>query len=861
MSKTEQSLREQGFSNSKNFHSTQCAYLRKVSSNRRKTADVCEFENSSSVAGEFSVSEQPKKINNNFFGIESDEGVIEINDKPSLNNNVSRQLFKNVEQEKFISTTFGTVRYDSENKPKYHGQLEKEKILISSAVEKDKIHDLNQTLLSKNSVQNCSFLSNTQESSKRTTDVLDRNLKSELPSSSHVDELYFPESYTVNENNTTVGLENSSSCSKEEKSNFIEESYFTHKMNSDTIFQNTDITSEAIKSTECNVKQATSEVESSPFLSFDNKSNFIEECYFNDKITDETVIKNSDMRENMNTDENHSILIHNKCISDDKQSSYIDDSYFNSICDGNFKNVHKKFQSVTKVVDTVEEKSNKENSMASDAQNKVLKKNLLINESEVGMTDSQVTSKEVKFSTKGIFNSQETETNMKTLYNLDKNIENLYTNENSVKLSSEFINPNLEELEDYNKFISRTTHLSKIKNNFSFQSKEFLKKSRLINSKSYSSEKKLRSFQRKLGETDSIEETHHKEEQLESSQEMHDIKVKKEACFENLNANDQPESAYHFVKKLRSAKKKLDPELINGKFIQKTEQYDSKGFRILKNQVPDLKYYTRDEILELLIKNVLYSDDDLVVLNKPYNLVMHESKTVKDPCLSQYLDDLAAELDKKTYKPKLITVHRLDKETSGCLLLARNEISAQRLLSFFSQRKIIKTYWIVTIKVPNPLEGVIDMPISEGSINGRARMVLHPDLPKDVSYQNHSKSGKRAVTHYKVISESGNAALVEAKPETGIKHQIRVHFGFGLSCPILGDHKYSHLDKLAPQKLQSDLLQKLHVRQSKVRHIPMHIYARSILIPQYRDGRNLFVMAPMPIHMSKNLQRLKFKKK
>ncbi|GBN78334.1 Mitochondrial RNA pseudouridine synthase rpusd4, partial [Araneus ventricosus] len=93
-----------------------------------------------------------------------------------------------------------------------------------------------------------------------------------------------------------------------------------------------------------------------------------------------------------------------------------------------------------------------------------------------------------------------------------------------------------------------------------------------------------------------------------------------------------------------------------------------------------------------------------------------------------------------------------------------------------------------------------------------------------------------------------------------IKHQIRVHFGFGLSCPILGDHKYSHLDKLAPQKLQSDLLQRLHVRQSKVRHIPMHIYARSIFIPQYKDGRNLFVMAPMPIHMSKNLQRLKFKK-
>ncbi|KFM60688.1 RNA pseudouridylate synthase domain-containing protein 4, partial [Stegodyphus mimosarum] len=128
-------------------------------------------------------------------------------------------------------------------------------------------------------------------------------------------------------------------------------------------------------------------------------------------------------------------------------------------------------------------------------------------------------------------------------------------------------------------------------------------------------------------------------------------------------------------------------------------------------------------------------------------------------------------------------------------------------------------------------------------------MVLHPDIPDDLPYKNHSKQGKRAVTSYKVLSLSGNAALVEVKPETGIKHQIRVHFGFGLDCPILGDHKYSHLTKLAPQKLPSDLLQKLYVRQSKVRYIPLHIHARNIVVPEFLEGRNLFVMAPLPQHM------------
>ncbi|GBN09711.1 hypothetical protein AVEN_214791-1 [Araneus ventricosus] len=502
-----------GFSNSRDFHLTHCAYLRNVSAGRRKAAEVRDYESSPSVAGEFSVSVPPKKINDNFFGIESDEGVIEINSKALFKNSPTRRLFKNVEQEKFIATSFGTVRYDSENKPKHHGQLEKEKVLINSNVDKDKIRDLNRTLLKKNSVEKHSELSGTEKSSETTTDLLDRNLKSKLASNSYVDELYFPESCTEKDNISK--LEGSPSSSNDDKLNFIEESYFGDKLTSDHIFKNANNTSGNICSTDKNYPltdqeesteriadhklsnfQSMSGLKSSPSSSIDNKSNFIEESYFSDKITDESIFKNvTTSSENIsNTDKNHHFLVNEKpteYIADNKQSSF--------------------------------------------------------------------SSRDVKFSTENLFNAQETKTN--------EDIEEIDADDNGEILSLEWNNPSLEDLGGYNKFISNATDLPKKKNNFLFQSKEFLKKSELIDSKSSSRVKKSRSLQRNLDETDSAEKIQNKEEVVKISLETRNAKVQKETDVENSNANEQPETAYDFVKKLRSTKKKLDPELINGLFF------------------------------------------------------------------------------------------------------------------------------------------------------------------------------------------------------------------------------------------------------------------------------------------------------
>ncbi|GFY56677.1 mitochondrial RNA pseudouridine synthase Rpusd4 [Trichonephila inaurata madagascariensis] len=658
---------------------------------------------------------------------------------------------------------FGTIRYDEHNKPNINRRVENSGAQHIFDTEEDKIltSSKRQSLFTKKSVEKF------ETSSKLGENSVSGNEKIKPESFSYIDKFHFHDKY-VDKDCIDYNSEHSSSVPTDDKSNFIDECYFSNNVTKGNI-------SRKVK-TEIMVEEPSTPAEknSSAFISDIEKSSFFDKIYFSNDFS--------------------------------KNNSKISDGESQGLIGISCKTLSK----------DVEYFGNQESNSESSEKD------------EVSLFDENYFGKDLSNDANLI---------------IDKNfVEDAKLESGSLPEQSSIKIKNLAvgnfELNEFSSVTAKK--VPEMKNKFLFQNSEFFNADFQKNSKKM----KLEVIQNNLNDHLEEKENHIDNKNVKLNKNMHNQnkKIQKE-----VNENEGSETAYDYVKNLRNAKKQSNLELVNGKFIPKTEKLDSKGFRILKHQVPSLMYYTRDEIIDLLVKNVLYCDDDVIVLNKPYNLVIHDSKTVKEASLSQYLDDLASELDRQTNKPKLFTVHRLDKETTGCLLLARNETSAHMLKSLFAQRKIIKTYWIVTIKVPNPLEGIIDIPISEGSINDKARMVLHPDLPKDIPYKNHSPGD---FTPYKVFFKSWKS----------LKHQIRVHFGFGLSCPILGDHKYSYLDKLVPQKLQADLLQRLHVRQSKVRYIPMHIYARSVLIPQYKGGRNLFVMAPMPIHMSKNLQKLKFKK-
>ncbi len=171
---------------------------------------------------------------------------------------------------------------------------------------------------------------------------------------------------------------------------------------------------------------------------------------------------------------------------------------------------------------------------------------------------------------------------------------------------------------------------------------------------------------------------------------------------------------------------------------------------------------------------VLYRDKDILVINKPAGLAVQGGSKV-----SKHLDGMlpALQFDGKQV-PRL--VHRLDKDTSGVMLLARHSAAAATLQRAFAQKTIRKTYLALVVGVPQPYEGEI-----ESKLDKLARE--EGGLEKMMSVE---EDGKRALTRYRTLEHlAKKIALVELEPITGRTHQLRVHMA-ELGCPILGDGKY-----------------------------------------------------------------------
>lgn len=216
---------------------------------------------------------------------------------------------------------------------------------------------------------------------------------------------------------------------------------------------------------------------------------------------------------------------------------------------------------------------------------------------------------------------------------------------------------------------------------------------------------------------------------------------------------------------------------------------------------------------------VLYRDADVIVLNKPAGLAV-QGGTGQSRHLDGMLDALIFDAEER---PRL--VHRLDKDTSGCLVLARNAYAATRLTAAFRARDTRKYYWAVTVGVPKPHQGKIDVPLGKEAGTKGERMAVDEE------------DGVKAVTLYQVVENAHRqAAFVALWPLTGRTHQLRVHMNL-LGTPILGDGKYA--GQKAFLEGGADLPRQLH------------LHARRIIIPHPRGGgRVVDVTAPLPPHMA-----------
>ena len=171
---------------------------------------------------------------------------------------------------------------------------------------------------------------------------------------------------------------------------------------------------------------------------------------------------------------------------------------------------------------------------------------------------------------------------------------------------------------------------------------------------------------------------------------------------------------------------------------------------------------------------VVYEDETCIVFNKPSGLAVQGGSGIK-----RDLDNLLNAFCKNPKKkPKL--VHRIDRETSGIVLVAKNKTNAAFYSEQFAQKHAKKIYYAIVSGAPNPPNGIIEIPLKRGKVQG-IDLALIAKL--------NDKDAQNAITHYETIKNIGNATLLKLSPITGRMHQLRAHLSH-IGHPILGDNKY-----------------------------------------------------------------------
>jgi tRNA pseudouridine32 synthase / 23S rRNA pseudouridine746 synthase len=216
---------------------------------------------------------------------------------------------------------------------------------------------------------------------------------------------------------------------------------------------------------------------------------------------------------------------------------------------------------------------------------------------------------------------------------------------------------------------------------------------------------------------------------------------------------------------------------------------------------------------EALAARILYRDDDVIVLDKPIGIAVHRA-----PGAGAALETLLPSLRFGAKTPPALA-HRLDRETSGCLVLGRHPQALQRLMALFAAGSVAKTYWAVVEGAPAAASGVARQKILKVHRAGTWQHIADP-------------SGQDATTQWRVLGSGEGMSWLELVPETGRTHQIRIHCA-GLGCPIQGDVRYGARPGPGEQ---------------------LHLHARSVRFRLAERAPLIHVQAEPPRHMHPQLQ-------
>jgi tRNA pseudouridine32 synthase/23S rRNA pseudouridine746 synthase len=221
---------------------------------------------------------------------------------------------------------------------------------------------------------------------------------------------------------------------------------------------------------------------------------------------------------------------------------------------------------------------------------------------------------------------------------------------------------------------------------------------------------------------------------------------------------------------------------------------------------------------EGLQTRLLFRDGMMLIIDKPAGIPVHAGPK-GGPNLEMYFNALRFGLPRPP-----VLAHRLDRDTSGCLVLGRHSKALSKLGKLFAAGRIEKIYWAIVAGEPPEEQGVIDLPLKKMTHKGGWKMITAPD-------------GLPAVTEYRTLGAMEGIAWLEVKPKSGRTHQIRVHCA-ALGCPVLGDPVYGNETQSA---------------------MPLQLHARAITVPLYATKPPIAAEAPPPEHMLMALGRCGYK--
>jgi 23S rRNA pseudouridine955/2504/2580 synthase len=248
---------------------------------------------------------------------------------------------------------------------------------------------------------------------------------------------------------------------------------------------------------------------------------------------------------------------------------------------------------------------------------------------------------------------------------------------------------------------------------------------------------------------------------------------------------------------------------------------------------------------EAIREMILFEDRDVMVLNKPFGLAVQGGSGTK-----RHVDGMLQALaDRQGNRPVL--VHRLDRDTSGVLLIAKSRKMAAELGEIFRSRRAKKIYWALVEGVPKPAQGRISMFLAKGEGMGETRGQGRADLERMRVAKHGDPDAQHSLTLYAVVDKvTPRLAWLSMRPVTGRTHQLRAHCE-AIGHPIVGDPKYNRKPPNDP------------ARADPLRAVPpglepkLHLLARRLVLPHPRHGI-IDVTAPLPEHMKKSFAMFGF---